>query len=74
MLNRIKFLRSKKNISQYKLAEITGLSQSQISKIENGKRSIKDSELIKIAFALNISAQELFFNDNKNLSHPEILK
>ncbi|WP_416232353.1 helix-turn-helix domain-containing protein [Clostridium kluyveri] len=36
MLNRLKFLRTKKNISQYKLAEISGLSQSQISKIEKG--------------------------------------
>lgn len=65
MLNKIKFLRMKKNISQYKLAEITGLSQSQLSKIENGKRSIKDNESIKIASALNVSAQELFFNEGE---------
>lgn len=65
MLNRLKFLRTEKNISQYKLAEITGLSQSQISKIENGKRSIKDNESIKIALALNISALELLFDEKK---------
>ncbi len=37
---KLKDIRNSKNISTYELANITGISQSTISKIENGKRKL----------------------------------
>jgi len=50
---RIREIRIKKGISTYKLAEITGLKQSNISRIESGKYSTGIDILGKIANALN---------------------
>ncbi|KGN00755.1 hypothetical protein Z969_09550 [Clostridium novyi A str. 4570] len=63
MVIKIKEIRKKKNISQYKLADLMGLNQSQISKIENNKRNLKADELRKIAQILEVPVQELFFNE-----------
>lgn len=58
--NRIKKIRSEFKISQYKLAKLTKtLNQSQISKIENGKRELKVEDLISISKALKIPVNEL---------------
>ncbi|MEG1313146.1 helix-turn-helix domain-containing protein [Clostridium sp.] len=57
---RIKIIREKNGLSQFKLARKTGyLNQSQISKIENGQRSIKADELIMLSNVLNVSLIEL---------------
>lgn len=56
---RIKQLRIKKNLTTYDLAEITGISQSTISKIENNKRKIDTETLTKLADALNVSTNDL---------------
>lgn len=63
MKNKIRFMRNSKNISQYELAKQTGLTQSQISKIENGKRSLKNDEVILISRALGEDVKELFFEE-----------
>lgn len=56
----IKRIRQKKGLSQYDFAKRTKkLNQSQISKIENGNRSISTGDLIYIAEALNVSVDEL---------------
>ncbi|WP_138206390.1 helix-turn-helix domain-containing protein [Haloimpatiens lingqiaonensis] len=65
MVIKIKELRKKKNISQYKLAELMGLNQSQISKIENDKRNLKANELKKISEILEVPVTELFFSEEK---------
>ncbi|MBW5456572.1 MAG: helix-turn-helix transcriptional regulator [Clostridium botulinum] len=58
--NRIKEIRNEFKISQYKLAKLTKtLNQSQISKIENGKRELKVEDLISISKALKIPVNEL---------------
>ncbi|AUM96358.1 MULTISPECIES: helix-turn-helix domain-containing protein [Clostridium] len=58
--NRIKKIRNEFKISQYKLAKLTKtLNQSQISKIENGKRELKVEDLISISKALKIPVNEL---------------
>ena len=57
---RIKEIRELSNISQEKLAKKTKiLNQSQICKIENGQRTLKANELLKIADVLNVEITEL---------------
>lgn len=62
-MNNIKKIREGKKISQYDLAKDIDLKQSQISKIENGKRNLRNDEIIKISKALNVSVEDLFFRD-----------
>lgn len=59
LASKIKNTRESKNISQEELAKKVGLKQSQISKIENGTRQVKASELGLIANALDIPLVEL---------------
>lgn len=56
----IKTAREKKGYSQRELADITGLSNAEISRIESGERKKVDIEnLIKIADALALGLREL---------------
>jgi transcriptional regulator with XRE-family HTH domain len=50
----IKRARKEQGISTIKLAEITGISQSTISKLENGKRSPDLNLIIQISLALDV--------------------
>ena len=52
--------RKAKNISQEKLAKLTGLDRTFISLIENGKRNPTFSTILKICSALEIEPSELF--------------
>jgi transcriptional regulator with XRE-family HTH domain len=58
--SKIKEIRIKKNISQFKLAEkVNSLNQSQICKIENGNRHVRVNEVNQIAEALNVPITQL---------------
>ena len=57
----IRRLRELQNLSQQKLATITGLQLSQISYFENGKRLPNLEALLKLAKAFNCSIQFLLF-------------
>jgi transcriptional regulator with XRE-family HTH domain len=57
--DRIRKFRDIKNISTYKLSEMTGIPQSTISKLENGRRKSDNEVLSKIADALMISVERL---------------
>ncbi|AVP62698.1 XRE family transcriptional regulator [Clostridium botulinum] len=46
-------------MTQYELSKKTNLTQSQVSKIEKGKRKITDIDLKEIAKALHVTIQEL---------------
>ncbi|PSW54250.1 helix-turn-helix domain-containing protein [Photobacterium leiognathi] len=61
---RVKNLRSSRGLSQKNLADITGLSRSYISGIEQGERNISLSNINKLALGLNISLHELFKDIN----------
>jgi transcriptional regulator with XRE-family HTH domain len=52
--------RKAKNISQEKLAKLTGLDRTAISPIENGKRSPTFSTILRICSSLKIEPSELF--------------
>ncbi|MCR5266047.1 MAG: helix-turn-helix domain-containing protein [Cyanobacteria bacterium RUI128] len=83
---RVAWLRSKKNITQEKLAELIGYSTNHISKLELARTNPSFDLIIKIADALNIEPKELFdieaksSNDDlvdeiilslKDLTHPQ---
>lgn len=48
------------NISQEKLAELTGLHRTYISDVERGLRSISLNNIEKLSIALNIDIYKLF--------------
>lgn len=58
--------RKAKNISQEKLAKLTGLDRTAISLIETGKRSPTFSTILKICSALEVEPSELFSVYEKN--------
>ena len=57
---KIKELREDKGISQYRLAELTGINRSTINRYENGAiQKISFDNLIKICEALEIDIKEI---------------
>lgn len=59
----VKIYRLEKELSQEKLAELTGLHRTYISDIERFNRSISLDNIQKIAIALNKDYYELFLNE-----------
>lgn len=57
---RIKELRQKKHYTQENLAEILGIGERNLSKIECGVNFMSAETLEKLAQALNVSYKELF--------------
>lgn len=56
---RIKNIRNRKGLSTYDLSKISGISQSTISKLENGKRKADTIIIQKLADALEVSPDRL---------------
>ena len=56
----IKVERVKKDYTQEKLAELSGIQMQHISKIENGECNIKFLTLIALLKGLNIPFEKLF--------------
>lgn len=61
---KIKRFRKKNGFTQEKLAEIVDISSRNLSNIELGLSYPKPETLEKIMFALNMTTEELFSNDN----------
>ena len=59
MMNRVKELRKERGYTQIKMQHLTGIDQSDYSKIENGKRYLTFEQCRKIAVALNTSMDYL---------------
>lgn len=59
MSKRVKEIRTKRGISQEKLAEISGLSLRTIQRIENNETVPRGDTLIRIANSLKVSPEEL---------------
>ena len=59
MHNRLKQLRKKRGYTQVKMQMLTGIDQSDYSKIENGKRYYTFEQCRKIAIALDTSMDYL---------------
>ena len=69
--SRLKALRIASKLSTVKLAEITGLPQSVISKLENGNRRPDVDTLERVLNALGVSLAE-FFSEEDQMLTPEI--
>ena len=63
---RIKSGREKLNMSQFALYKKTGISTTQISGYENGKKSVGLHTLAKIASALGLSLDELYYGSTNS--------
>lgn len=67
-VKRLNQLMTEKNISQNKLAEMTGITQSSISDWANGKYKPRQDKVYLLSEALNVSpAYLLGYTDNENL-------
>lgn len=55
----LKEIRIKKGISQKKLAEVLGVTQTQMYRIEKGISTLNSEQIIKLCKFLNVSADEL---------------
>ena len=58
-MTRIKQLRKEKGYTQVKIQMLTGIDQSDYSKIENGKRYLTFEQCRKLALALDTSMDYL---------------
>ncbi len=70
--NNVKNLRRKKGYSIMKIRELTGLSKSTISELENDKSSPTAETLKKIADAIDVNVEE-FFKEHFNEASPEYI-
>ena len=60
---RIKQLREQKNLSQEQLANLLEISQSKVSKIENGRlKKIEMKLVLKFCKSIDVSLDEFFEN------------
>lgn len=59
MMSRLRKLRKERGFSQVKMQMLTGIDQSDYSKIETGKRSISFEQCRRIAIALDTSMDYL---------------
>ena len=61
---KIRILRKKKNLTQKKLAELSGVAEITIRKYESGENFPRMSQMRKIAFALGVGPGDLLFSDD----------
>lgn len=58
------YWRNKKNISKYRLSELTGISESHLRSLENGIKLPNYTTIVKLADALELSLSEFFNTDS----------
>lgn len=59
VMSRLQELRKKRNYTQVKMQMLTGIDQSDYSKLESGKRYFSFEQCRKLALALNTSMDYL---------------
>ncbi len=73
-MSRLKDLRKEKGYTQIKMQMLTGIDQSDYSKIENGKRYYTFEQCKKIAKALDTSMDYLAGLTNEKKPYPRTKK
>lgn len=73
-MNRLKELRKERGYTQVKMQMLTGIDQSDYSKIENGKRYMSFEQCVKIADALDTSMDYLAGRTNQKEPYPKAKK
>ena len=73
--NRVRDARERRHLTQEKLSEIVDISPTHMSVIERGVKGMKLSTFIKIANALDVSADELLQDELNHVTevHSNIL-
>ncbi len=66
-LLQLKKIRINKGISQEQIADLIGMTQSNYSRRENGKKEITDSEWKKIAKVLDVKIEEIYSSGTPDL-------
>lgn len=66
-IENLKTIRTSKGLSQAKLSELADLSASIVSDIETGRRNPTLTTIEKIAIALDVPVQQLFYDTQESL-------
>ncbi len=74
IMNRLKELRKERGYTQVKMQMLTGIDQSDYSKIENGKRYLSFEQCIKVADALNTSMDYIAGRTDQKEPYPKSKK
>ena len=74
MMSRLKELRKEKGYSQTKMQMLTGIDQSDDSKLETGKRLFTFSQCVRIAEALDTSMDYLAGLTDEKKPYPKAKK
>lgn len=69
---RIRYYRNKRNYTQEKLSEISGLHATYIGQVERGEKNVTLESLKRITSALDISLSQLFEGISVNVSEDSI--
>ena len=67
-LNNIQKIRWERNLSLRELSKLSSVSHNEINLIENGMRIPYQITMLKISKALNLSVNEVFHLDWKNIN------
>ena len=73
-MNRLKQLRVEKGYTQIRMQMMTGIDQSDYSKLENGKRYFTFEQCKRIAIALDTSMDYLAGLTNEKRPYPRSIK
>lgn len=68
---RIRALQNDANLSQEQLAQKVNMDRAVLSRIENGTRPVRDTELIAFSQTLNVSTDYILGNNEKSFKSPD---
>lgn len=64
IINQVSHVRKNLGITQEELAQNVGISRPYLSDIENCKRQLSGTVMLRIARCLGMQVEEIFFTDN----------
>ena len=70
----LKIIRKNRGLTLNKVAEMTGLSQSFLTRLENGERGLTVQTAKKLAYAYDVSINELLRNDTFDANSIESMR